>query len=263
MLAQAYFDANNIAAGAAEMDKAIATERAAGKKPDENWYNVVFVRFYNAHDRANSALWATRWLKDYPTAENWRRLIVNYRNSQNNGVQLSKGQKLDMFRLMRATHALADENDYLDYANSAQQTGLPWEAVTVIGEAKAANKIAAGAPQFNVILTASQTQVKSEGSLDALIKPSQAAANGKMAAESGDAFLASDNYAQAVELYDVALQKGSVDTDAVNLHRGVALFKLGRKDEARTAFGQVKTAPFSDIAGFWVTWMDLPTPPGG
>jgi Flp pilus assembly protein TadD len=204
-----------------------------------------------------------RWLKDFPTTENWRRLIVNYRNSQNNGTQLTKGEKLDMYRLMRATHALADENDYLDYANFAQQSGLPWEALTVIGEAKAAGKVAAGEAQFTVIRTASETQVKSEGSLDALVKPANAAANGKMAAQTGDAFLASDNFARALELYDVALAKGSVDTDAVNLHRGVALFKLGRKDEARTAFGAVKAAPLSDIAGFWMTWMDLPTPPAG
>ena len=45
----------------------------------------------------------------------------------------------------------------------------------MIDEAKTAGKIAAGAPQFNVILTASQTQVKSEGSLDALVKPPESA----------------------------------------------------------------------------------------
>ena len=81
---------------------------------------------------------------------------------------------------------------------------------------------------------------------------------GKESALTGDAFLASGNTARAIELYDQALQKGVANTEQVTLHRGIALAQSGRKDEARTALGQVKSKPLSDIALFWTAWLDLP-----
>ena len=118
-------------------------------------------------------------------------------------------------------------------------------------------KIPASDADVQRTYTASQAAVKSEGSLDALAKQSAAAKDGRTAQQTADAFLASGNYARALELYDLSLQKGSVDADEVNLNRGVALRALGRKDEARTAFQAVKGA-YANTALLWQTSVDFP-----
>jgi Flp pilus assembly protein TadD len=130
--------------------------------------------------------------------------------------------------------------------------------VSVIDEGRKMGKIPAGDSEVARIYTAAQTQVKAEGSLDGLAKQAAAAKDGKTAAQTGDAFLASGNQTRAVELYDLALGKGGVNADEVNLHRGIAYQQLGQKDQARAAFGAVKAGPLANLAALYQTSLDLP-----
>lgn len=258
-LAQAYFDAGRINDGIVELGRAIDQEKAAGRKPEESWYNVAVARLYNQGDRPGAATWMLREVADFPTIANWRRVIVLYRDSVNAAkVPLDRSQKIDLFRLMRGTGALADQNDYLEYAQEAVLGGLPWEATAVIEDGRKAGKIPAGDPDATRIGAAAQTAARNEGSLETLAKQAANDKDGKGAGATADAFLASGNYARAIELYDLAIQKGGVDAETMNLRRGEAMVLGGRKDEARAAFALVKTGPNGDIARFWTTWMDLP-----
>ncbi|NIJ18636.1 tetratricopeptide (TPR) repeat protein [Sphingomonas naasensis] len=252
LLANAYAATGKSGEAIAEVNRAIEASKAAGRKPPVDWYKFVIPRVNATGDRAAMADWLKRFIAEYPTAQNWRWAIQVYRTPTD-----TKTQKINLYRLMRATNALADRADYADYAYAAQQSGLPWEAVAAIDEGRKAGKIPAGDADAQRIYAASQTAVKAEGSLDGLAKQAGAGANGKAAQQTADAFLASGNYAKALELYDLALQKGSVDTDEVNLNRGVALRALGRKDEARTAFQAVK-GTHANLALLWQTSIDSP-----
>ena len=256
MLAQIYADAGKTAEGVAEMSKAIDLVKAKGKPPEISWYEWAFARVYKSGDRPASTYWMMRIAHDFPTLANWRRVVVLYRDSLNAAkTPLDKKEQLDLYRLMRATGALVDYGDYYNYAKSAIESGLPWEALAVIDEGRKAGKLPADDADITRFYTGAQTGVKNEGSLETLAK---AAKTGKESAGIADALLASGNPTRALELYDVALTQGGVDANGVNLHRAVALVKLGRKDEARAAFALVTGSPLGDIAKLWVTWMDLP-----
>ncbi len=256
LLAQAYVDSGKDREGVEEMGKAIDAVKAKGQKPPETWYTFAVAKTYKTGDRAATAAWMMRQLTDYPTVENWRKVIVIYRDSLDHaGTPLDRAQKIDLFRLMRFTGALADQGDYYDYSSFAVAAGLPWEGAAVIDEGKKTGKIPAGNADFARVSATASTAISNEGSLDKLATQ---AATGKALAGTADAFFASANYSRALELYDSALAKGGANAEEVNLHRGVALAQLGRKDEARTAFGTVHAAPLSDIAKFWVVWLGMP-----
>ncbi|AQR72916.1 tetratricopeptide repeat protein [Sphingomonas sp. LM7] len=255
LLANAYSATGKPAEAIAEVSRAIEATKAAGRKPPADWYKFAIPKVNATGDRVATADWLKRFIAEYPTAQNWRWAIQITRLASPAGA--GKTDKLNLYRLMRATNALADRGDYADYGFAAQQAGLPWEAVSVIDEGRKSGKIPAGDADVGRTYTASQAAVKSEGSLETLAKQSAAAKDGRTAQQTGDAFLASGNYARAVELYDVALQKGSVDADEVNLNRGVALRALGRKDEARTAFQAVKGA-YANTALLWQASVDFP-----
>lgn len=256
MIAQAYFDSGKDREGLEELGKGVDAQKAKGKKPEESVYNFAVSRVYKSGDRATTAVWLLRETQDYPTVANWRRMIVLYREMVDKaGTPLDRAQKLDLSRLMRFTGAFADLNDYLDYAALGLASGLPWEAQAALDEGKKNGKIPAGNADAAKYASTATSAIASEGSLD---KQAAAAKTPKEISGTADAYLAAGNYAKALELYDSALAKGGVNTDEVNLHRGIALVQLGRKDEARTAFGAVKAAPLMDIAKFWVTWMSLP-----
>lgn len=252
LLANAYAATGKSAESIAEVNKAIESSKAAGRKPPADWYKFVIPRVNATGDRAAMADWLKRFITEYPTTQNWRWAIQVYRTPTD-----TKIQKINLYRLMRATNVLADRSDYAEYGFAAQQSGLPWEAVAVIDEGRKSGKIPAGDGDVQRTYTASQTAVKSEGSLDGLAKQAAAGKDGRTAKQTADAFLASGNHARALELYDLALQKGGVDADEVNLNRGVALRALGRKDEARTAFQAVKGS-HANLALLWQTSIDFP-----
>jgi tetratricopeptide (TPR) repeat protein len=255
LLANAYSATGKNAESIAEVSRAIEASKAAGRKPPADWYKFAIPRVKASGDTAATADWLKRFIAEYPTVQNWRWAIQVFRQgAAGNG---SKTDRLNLYRLMRATNALADRGDYADYSFAAQQSGLPWEAVAVIDEGRKSGKIPAADADVQRTYTASQTAVKSEGSLDGLAKQASAGKDGKTAQQTADAFLASGNNARALELYDLSLQKGGVDADEVNLNRGVALRALGRKEEARAAFQAAKGA-YANTALLWQTSLDFP-----
>ncbi|MEZ0243507.1 MAG: tetratricopeptide repeat protein [Sphingomonas sp.] len=256
MLAQIYGDAGKVNEAVAEMGKAIDLVKAAGRKPDQNWYEWAFAKVYKAGDRPASTVWMMRIVTDFPTMANWRRVIVLYRDSVDAAkVELSKKERLELYRMMRGTGALVDQGDYFNYAQFTLEGGLPWETIAVINEGIASGKIPKGDADFAKMLTAAQTAAKNEGSLEAL---AAAAKTSKESTAIGDAFMASGNPTRALALYDQALTQPGADVNVITLHRGVALVALGRKDEARAEFAKVTGTPLGDIAKLWLAWMDLP-----
>ncbi len=128
----------------------------------------------------------------------------------------------------------------------------------MIDAGRKAGKIPAGDGDAAKLATSAQAGIRNEGSLDTLARQAASDRDGKGASATADAFLASGNFPRAIELYDLAIQKGGVDTDAVNLRRGEAMVLSGQKDQARQALALVKAGPDADIARFWLAWLDLP-----
>jgi tetratricopeptide (TPR) repeat protein len=251
-------DAGDIAGGAAELEKAIDAQTAAGQKPSEDLYRYAIAQTNKKRMGPQTAGWIKKWVVAYPTSKNWRDGIVTYGMTQQSAVTLDKGQKVDLYRLMRASKALADQYDYETYAQWTYDLGLPYETKAVLEEGRASGKIPASSPSANDLMKVATQGIASEGSLAPVEAKAKAGANGRIALNTGDAYLGMGNWAKAIELYKVALTKGGVDADTVNTHLGIALANSGDKAGAKAAFAEVKTAPRTDIASLWTVYLDSP-----
>lgn len=252
-IAQAKVLGGDVAGGLIDLEAV-----AAAQKPSEDVYRFAIARANQSKLAPQTVGWMQRYVSAYPTGKNWRDIIVTYGLAGNSVVRPTEAQQLDLLRLMRATRAMADQNDYIEYASSAQKRGLPAEAQAVLKEGMANGKIPASNTEAKALMTESAASLRAEGSLSALETRAAAAANGKLAAGTADAYLGMDNYAKAVPLYRTALQKGGVDADEVNTHLGIALAKSGDKAGAKVAFGEVKSQPRTGIAALWTTYVDVP-----
>lgn len=250
-------EGGDVAGGTAELEKVIAAQTAAGQKVDEQLYRYAIAKTGQRKMPAETLAWIERYLTAYPTQKNWREMVVFYGIQPQSQITLDKGQKLDLYRLLRAGRSLADQYDYELYGQYAFDLGIPYETKTVLAEGKAAGKVPASSANANGLVTAANGAIANEGSL-ASQEGRAKAGSAKLAASTADAFLASGNNAKAVELYRVALQKGGVDTDAVNTRLGIALAGSGDKAGARTAFEAVKGAPRADVAKLWMIFLDHP-----
>jgi hypothetical protein len=251
------------AGGASEIEAQIAAAKAAGKPVDEDLYKYTISSLQKTPDTAATLRWTRDWLYAYPTQKNWHTAIYVFGFQGANARTITKKQRLDLFRLLRATDSLTGENEYLEYAQLAVDVGVASEAQTVIAAGKASGKIPAASANAKLILAEANGQVAKEGSIAAQEKSAAASSDGLNATGAGDFSLGQGNYAKAIELYKMALAKGGakVDKDEVNTRLGIAYLGSGDKAQAKQAFGQVTNGLRGQIALLWSYWADAPGKP--
>jgi tetratricopeptide (TPR) repeat protein len=238
------------------VDQAIQAKKAANQPVPEDWYRRALEMAYDGKPPIPAAVikYGQGLIAAYPSAQTWRTVLQTYRETNH----LDQQTDLDTMRLMRATNSLAGERDYYEYANLANDKGFPGEARAVIDEGVASNmvenKSLATSKALNEIKAIAGSKVAADkAALPALDKRSRTAPDGKVALNTADAYLGYGQYPQAAELYKVALQKGGVDANIVNLRLGIALARSGQKPAAVQAFGTV-TGARQPLAQYWTIW---------
>jgi len=232
--------------------RAIQLGEANGGHAPEALYRQSLAIAYEARTLAPALELARTLVTHYPTPENWRAALGVYRDLAGE----SGGAELDIGRLMRATGVLTSERDYYVYAEAANRAGLPGEVKSVLDEGFSRNIFQTAAPQARQLLTAATAQVgEDRASLARLRTQALAAAEGRVARRTGDAFYGYGQYAEAAELYRAALQKGGEDAGMVNVRLGTALAMAGQRAEAEAAFRAVTGGDRLELARFWLLWL--------
>ncbi len=255
-LAKAKVESGDVAGGTAELEKTVADMNAKGQKAPEEYYRYAIARANKSRLKPQTMAWLAKYAAAYPSAKTWYEVLATYGIQQDSVAKLDNQQKMDLFRLMRATGGLADQYYYLEYAQKAQVAGLPTEAQGVLKEGLANGKIPAGNTEAKAMLAETAQAIRNEGPLTALETKAKASASGSLAMQTADAHLGDGNYAKAIELYKLSLTKGGVDADTVNTRLGIALARSGDKAGATAAFANVKGAPRADIAQLWTTYVN-------
>ena len=257
MIVKAKVDGGDIAGGSADLERVVAAASTGGAKAPVEYYRYAIGRSNKAHLVPQTVSWMNRYLAAYPTnGQTWYEVLATYGFSQDATARLDNPQKIDLFRLMRAAGGLQDQYFYIEYAQKAQNAGLPLEAQAVLREGLANGKIPAGNSEAKAMQVELTRSIAAEGSLASLETKAAAAANGQLAGQTADAYLSQGTWAKAAGLYRTALTKGGVDADTINTRLGIALARSGDKAGALAAFALVKGSPRADIATFWTTWLN-------
>ncbi|WBO20997.1 tetratricopeptide repeat protein [Sphingomonas abietis] len=233
------------------VDQAIQAKKATGQPVDEDWYRRALSIAYDGKQPAGVIKYGQQLVDAYPRADIWRIALQTYRDTTTLDPQVD----LDALRLMRATKSLAGERDYYEYANTALNKGFPGEAKAVIDQGMSSNMVdnkalATSKALAEIKAVAGPKIAADKADLPVSEKKARAAADGKQALLIGDAYMGYGQYAQAVELYKIALQKGGVDANLVNLHMGESLAQSGQGPAAATALATV-TGPNQVLAQYW------------
>ena len=238
--------------------RAIAASEAAGRPAPQAWHQRALATAYDAtRPPATAGLgpqavaFARGLVAAYPSPLNWRDALLAYRDLTPSDPALD----LDIRRLMRAAQALSGERDYMETAEALNRAGLIGEAKAVLDEGLSRGMLEATKPAARDLIAAVNRRLAADrAGLARLRTQAQAAAGGGPAREAGDAHFGHAQYAEAAELYRLALQKGGEDANLVNSRLGAALALAGRRPEAELALRAV-SGPRADLAGFWLTWL--------
>ncbi|QLC24193.1 tetratricopeptide repeat protein [Parasphingopyxis algicola] len=245
--ALAHFNTDNRAAGYESAAAAFAALRAAGQEIPSSWHTVPFRAAYQTNDVPRVVQFGTALLASHPSPQNWNEVLRVYQTAG----RLEDQPNLDLLRLMRATNGL-DAASINEYVRLAAQRGLPREAQNVYTASVAGGAIPANqeiATELTSNVTADQAGLaESEAT-------ARSSAAGRVALNTADAYASYGENTKALELYDLALEKGGVDTGVVNLRKGALFYSMGQTAEARAAFEAV-TGDREPHAAFWLQWLD-------
>lgn len=244
LLADANIRVGKLPEGTALLTEAMAQQRTLGGAIDPAWYDRAAAITYQQKDWPGMAGWYAQKLANYPSPGNWRSAVSNYLDNP----ALTPAMKLDLYRLLSVSGALASERDYHAYAALAAQSGQHGEVKALIDAGRASGKLLTKDSAIATIYkTASARAAKDKAALAAR------AAKAGGAAEAADGYLAIGDYGKAAELYRRALTETPADPGQVNTRLGIALARSGDAEGARQVLSAV-TGPWRDIAQFWLVW---------
>jgi len=233
------------------LDRAIAAKVAAGQKPDESWYKRAVGLSTDAKMAPQAIKLSRDWLVAYPTDQNWRDVLANYRFL----VPLDDDAELDRFRLMRATGSLQGERAYKSFAEFLLFRSFYGEAKSVLDEGVAKRIIDRNKPEYSKLISTAASKAAADRPTVSSTEPkANSSATGSIALRVANAYYNYGDYAKAVAFYRTALTKGGVDANLVNTRIGMALAMSGDKAGASAAFGAV-TGARQDLARYWLLWL--------
>jgi hypothetical protein len=238
---------------AGDAEKMIATMKAAGQKVPESYYAIGIENAYRSKNFSSAVNYEIRRLGDYPETKNFHDALI--RLMTRSPTPLDLRQRLDVWRLLRASGALADQNERINYASDALDAGASREAQAVLEEFAKGKTPAQLDAKFNAALASARTRSASATPL-AKAEADAKAGNAQQALTAGNFNYAAGNYAKAVELYQLADQRGVPDKDALKLSLGAAQAQAGDKAGAIASLQAVTGSPRKEIAGFWLAWVN-------
>lgn len=243
----------------------VAKRVAAGQPVPAEWYQRGLALGYKAKPspadapalNAATLEISKKWIAADPQQRYWTAVLQIYEQQ----FKLSGEDRVDVLRLQRAANAMEGDADYREYADDVYLR-FPNEAMQVLqeGSAKGVVNLAGKNDASDVMAIVKGKVAADKASLPAADKSARAAATGKAALSTADAYVGYGDYAKAIDLYKVAIAKGGIDVGAATLHMGWAQALSGDSAGAKTTFAAV-TGPKKPIADFWIIHLDHPTIP--
>jgi len=227
---------------------------ASGQNAPEDYYRRTLALAREARQDQLATEIMQKLLRAYPNQENWRTALTLYRQA----TMSNEAMALDVRRLMLAAGALARAPDYIEFADRLGRAGLPGEQKAVLEEGRRSGAIPASDTLATQMIASANERIAEDRPTLARSRTQALAGTARQARAMGDAYYAYGQYAEAVELYRAALQKGGEDPNVINTRLGAALARAGQRAEAEAAFRTVTSGPYADLANYWVLWLSRP-----
>lgn len=252
MLAQLNRNRNNTPQALGFFQRATRAAATTGRRFPENRYRVALAMAEQSGQRPVALEIARNYIAAYPSPGNWRDALIVFRTVG----AIDPNQAIDVWRLMRASGALAGERDWIAAAQAFDQAGLPAEAKAVLEEGTRRRMLSASDAAPRALLGAVTTRATRErGTLTGQMTQARAAtATATQARTVADALLSHGRHAEAAEFYRLALGRVGEDPGLLNTRLGIALAMAGQRAEAEAALRAV-SGPYAELAALWAIWL--------
>jgi len=254
LLGQSQYLLNDFKGAADTMKNVVNNAEKAGRKPDENWIQIVMSSYFKMQPQDKNGIGDAlkKMVRYYPKSEYWENLLDIYRRKEG-GDRISLGY----YRLMNEVGVLKDKGDYVEMAQLAIDAGVPGEAQSAMqkgmesGVLKVADKTEQGRYD-RLMASATKQSDLDRKTLAQQQAEADKAGTGQVLVGLGQAYLSYGETDKAIAALEKGIAKGGVtDADEAQISLGMAYLKKGQKDQAREAFKKAG-GKFKDLGELWV-----------
>ena len=259
LIAETYFKNNEPAEGLRYLAGLIDKRRASGGQVPESWLKRGQAVAVEAKLADEAAAYSRMLLADHASQDNWRRAVsvVAMLN------RMDEQGQLDLLRLMRATDTLEQRQQYAEYVETASRNGLPNEVLAVLDHGVSKGVYDPNDGYYTEARSLAEVKAKEDaGDAAKLAGEARAAASGVTASGTGDLFFSLGKYAEAADMYQVALEKGSRDRELTLTRLGMSQVLAGQYDAGKATLGQV-AGDRAPVARMWAAYADTKNSAGG
>lgn len=242
------------------LSKAVEATKAAGGKPEAQWYAQALNYATRSKDNAQILHWGKEMIKLDPRAETYHDALFQFQRI----ADLDNLESLSVLRLARLNKALLFEHEYKQYVEYADARRYPAEVAAVLDEGFAKGTISKNNLTFSEIYTGAKKLIPElSGTWAQDEKAALASPKGYSAMLTGDALLSFGQFERAKAMYEAALAKGGiVDRDGVDQTdralNNLAIAQINLKDwaGAKANFAKISGAKRKGIAEYWLIYID-------
>jgi tetratricopeptide (TPR) repeat protein len=251
LLAQANFQIKRYDRALGNIDKGMAEARRRRMAPKENWYLLARMICYEKGDLPRTAAALEALARQWPKKDYFVQLSAVYGELKDEQRQLAA-----METAYRAGW-IATERELLNMAYLYLGGDMPWKAARVLEKGIEAGQIEASAKNLELVGIALRQARENRRAIVWLERAAALAGDAEMWARLASLQLDEDASEQAVEAARKALAMGGGRRpDNTQVVLGMALYNLGRYDEARAAFTEAGRDPRSEqVATQWLHFL--------
>ena len=253
VLAQLQYKTGQSKSALATLNGLVGDAEKAGQSPKEDWLKLM----YGVSAKLNTdpakldkqTLSVVRKLvRYYPNDAYWQALLLGLK------TQISAdAMRFQLDRLMLSVGALKNADEFIEFAQLANNFGFPGEAVSVLnaGFEKGVLGASASKDREQRLLTAMQKEAATDKA--SLPAPDKAGTSGQEDASTGEAYLGYGRNADAITALERGIQRGGLKKpNEAQIALGIAYLRNNQADKARAAFKKVTgDNDLADIADLW------------
>ncbi len=248
LLGQAYYQLGRVADAVAPVERAVAVAEERGRQPRETWYVLLRVFFHELGDRARLLETLEILVTRFPSEEYWLHLAAAY------GEAGDETRRLAAYEAAFAQGYLDDGRQRLLLAQLRLQADLPWSAAELLSETLESGSLDDDPRHWRLLSQAWTAAHEHERAVTALQRAAALSDDGELDARLAQSHALLDAWDDAVAAARSALDKGVEDAHEMHLLIGMALYELGRGEEARAAFAEARRSEAGRAAA--VRWLE-------
>ncbi len=211
----------------AHVNKAVSMTEAEGEVPEENWFAMQRLLYFEKEDYQSTAEVLEKMVRHYPKVSTWRQLSDMY------SLLERFDDRLHTLEVVYLLGGLDKENILVSMASMYLDREVPYEAAQVLDKGIYEDEIIEPtARNLELLANAWSLAQETEKSMVEMEKAAQKSEEGDLFARLSAIYMLNDRYEQSVEAAQEALDKGVDRPDQVYLRMGTAYVNLEQYEDA-------------------------------